>query len=100
MHESTDLPTSDSLFDRGESGWKLEILVKVGGGPFDPSGFSVTVVRPNGTLAAAVVHSCQSSRHQNIQLADLLKLASHFAKVAHDNPGKAQTLADQGWPAL
>jgi hypothetical protein len=36
--DDTQVPT---LFDQGDAGWKLEILVKFGGGPFDPARWSV-----------------------------------------------------------
>jgi hypothetical protein len=81
-----DDPQVPTLFDQGDAGWKLEILVKFGGGPFDPAGWSVQLIRPDGGLHAAAVHSCSSTEHDAVQLVTLLASAGKYAIKSHTDP--------------
>lgn len=62
----------ETLFDTGETAWRLELRVKSGGGPFDPAGYSIHLVNPTGALVAQLVHKAESSERPHRQMADLL----------------------------
>lgn len=79
------------LFDPGDAAWRFEIKIKIGGGPFDPSGVSLQVIRPDGSLAYLGLVTEETSEYQAVQLGDLLRRAGAQAKLTHQDPGKWQT---------
>jgi hypothetical protein len=66
----------ETLFEVGASSWKIELRFKVGGGPFDPAGYSVQVLRPDGTVRAMVVHKEESESRPMAHLERLMHVAS------------------------
>lgn len=65
----------ETLFEVGERAWRLELRFKVGGGPFDPAGYSIAVTRPSGALAAMEVHKAPSQARPMAHLEALMKHA-------------------------
>lgn len=85
----------ESLFDTEFPAWRLEIRVKFGGGPFDPAGFSVTVVDPRGALVGMVVHKDDTRERMMAQAYELLGAATEeFQRLMLE-----ETLAElKRWP--
>lgn len=65
----------ETLFDPAEPSWRLEIRVKLGGGPFDPVGYSTMLVRPDGSLVGLEVHKEGTAERWVAQGAELLEAA-------------------------
>jgi hypothetical protein len=65
----------DTLFDTGDSAWRLEIRVKGGGGPFDPAGYSIVLTSGNGKIELMTVHKCESKEYPVNQIDSLLAQA-------------------------
>lgn len=67
------MTTDSALFDVGQAGFRITIQVKVGGGPFDPAGWSVSMEGRTGELLALEVHPCEAKQD----------LAEHFTELLH-----------------
>lgn len=66
----------ETLFDVAQPAWRIEIRVKVGGGPFDPAGYSVVVEKPSGGLLGMIVHKEASQERVWAQADTLLAMAA------------------------
>jgi hypothetical protein len=65
----------ESLFDTGDSAWRLEIRVKGGGGPFDPAGYSVVLTSGDGKIEMMTVRKEESREWAVNQVMDCLDAA-------------------------
>ena len=66
----------ESLFeDVDRAAWRVLIEIKAGGGPFDPAGFAIRAINPNGSLVAYVVESKEAAQYPMEQLFELVHQA-------------------------
>jgi hypothetical protein len=72
----------ETLFDVGGTAWRVEIRLKGGGGPFDPAGFSVMILDPQGQLVANYVRPDAASEWPMAQLVELLQFATRYIEDA------------------
>lgn len=61
----------ETLFDAQDPGWRVELRLKAGGGPFDPAGYSIMVVAPDGSLKGMEVHRADSQERAIAHLESL-----------------------------